>query len=60
MISSEKTDLEQGVLGLTERIYFKGIGLPQEKSFEELDAFIQKWLDHAGIEKNLLRAADFH
>ena len=35
VISSEKTDLEQG----------------------ELDAFIQKWLDHAGIEKRLVRAA---
>ena len=46
MISSEKTDLEQGVLGLQPREYILGIGCRRGKSFEELDAFIQKWLDH--------------
>ena len=51
VISSEKTDLEQGVLGLQPREYILGIGCRRGKSFEELDAFIQKWLDHAGIEK---------
>ena len=56
-ISSEKTDLEQGVLGLQPREYILGIGCRRGKSFEELDAFIQKWLDHAGIEKRLVRAA---
>ena len=57
VISSEKTDLEQGVLGLQPREYILRNRLPQGKSFEELDAFIQKWLDHAGIEKRLVRAA---
>ena len=57
VISSEKTDLEQGVLGLQPREYILGIGCRRGKSFEELDAFIQKWLDHAGIEKRLVRAA---
>ena len=56
VISSEKTDLEQGVLGLQPREYILGIGCRRGKSFEELDAFIQKWLDHAGIEKRLVRA----
>ena len=57
VISSEKTDLEQGVLGLQPREYILGIGCRRGKSFEELDAFIQKWLDHADIEKRLVRAA---
>ena len=57
VISSEKTDLEQGVLGLQPREYILGIGCRRGKSFEELNAFIQKWLDHAGIEKKLVRAA---
>lgn len=57
VISSEKTDLEQGVLGLQPREYILGIGCRRGKSFEELDAFIQKWLDHAGIEKRLVRTA---
>ena len=39
------------------REYILGIGCRRGKSFEELDAFIQKWLDHAGIEKRLVRAA---
>ncbi len=60
VISSEKTDLEQqGVLGLQPREYILGIGRRRGKSFEELDAFIQKWLDHAGIEKRLVRGS-FH
>ena len=39
-----------------ERIYFRN-RLPQEKALKELDAFIQSGLDHAGIEKRLVRAA---
>ena len=46
VISSEKTDLEQGVLGLQPREYILGIGCRRGKSFED-----------AGIEKKVVRAA---
>ena len=50
MISSEKTDLEQGVLGLQPREYILGIGCRRGKSFEELaEAARTDWnneLDH--------------
>lgn len=56
VISSEKTELERGVLGLQPREYLLGIGCRKGKSFEELNAFIQKWLDETGIDRKLVRA----
>ena len=56
VISSQHTELEQGILGLQPKEYVIGIGCRKGKSFEELDWFIRKWLAHAKVEKKLIRA----
>ena len=56
VISSQYTELEQGILGLQPKEYVIGIGCRKGKRFEELDQFIRKWLAHAKVEKKLIRA----
>ena len=56
VISPEKTDLKQGILGLQPKEYVIGIGCRKGKSYEELAAFLEKWLACAGIETRLVRA----
>ena len=54
VISSEKTDLEQGVLGLQPREYILGIGCRRGKSFEELaEAARTDWNNEQALKKDL-------
>lgn len=57
VISSDKTELSQGILGLQPKEYILGLGCRKGKSFEALNGFIDKWIENAGIEKRLIRAA---
>ena len=55
VISSDKTDLEHGILGLMPKEYILGIGCKKGKSFEEINALICKWLKQTGIEQSQVR-----
>ncbi len=57
MISSEKTDLEQGVLGLQPREYILGIGCRREKALKNwMHLYKSGWIMQA-LKKRLVRAA---
>ena len=56
VISSDLTQLKQGILGLRPKEYILGAGCRKGKSFEELDAFFTKCMKQAGVEKTLIRA----